>query len=77
LLEARARRKEERKMEPRDLAKKYLIRINVIYKIIYDLETVQGFEFTKRNGKYQLGPTSIDLIESVLRDRGYTSCVAT
>ncbi len=63
-------------MEPRDLAKKYRIRINVIYKIIYDLETVQGFEFKKRSGKYQLGPASIELIESVLRDRGYTGCVA-
>ena len=63
-------------MEPRDLAKKYRIRINVIYKIIYDLETVQGFEFTKRSGKYQLGPKSIELIESVLKDRGYTNCVA-
>jgi len=63
-------------MEPKDLARQYRVRINVIYKIIYDLETVQGFEFTKRSGKYQLGPKSIELIESVLKDRGYTNCVA-
>ena len=54
-----------------DLARKYRVRLTVLYRIIYDLEFTSGNFFTRKGRKITFTPGEVEVVEKELHKRGY------
>ena len=54
-----------------ELAKLYRVRVNVIYDVIYTLQTKKGLIFRKNGNRYNFTPEELDMVEAYLTKRGH------
>lgn len=54
-----------------ELAKLYRVRVNVIYDVIYTLQTKKGLTFRKNGNRYNFTPEELDMVEAYLNKRGH------
>ena len=53
------------------LARQFRIRVNVVYDVIYTLQTKKGKTFKKTGNRYNFTPDELDMITTALKDRGH------
>ncbi len=54
-----------------ELARQFRIRVNVVYDVIYTLQTKKGKTFKKTGNRYNFTPDELDMITTALKDRGH------
>ena len=53
------------------LARQFRVRVNVVYDVIYTLQTKNGLTFRKTGNRYNFTPDELDMITTALKDRGH------
>jgi len=54
-----------------DLARQFRVRVNVVYDVIYTLQTKKGLTFRKNGNRYNFTPDELDMVEAYLTKRGH------
>jgi len=54
-----------------DLARQFRVRVNVVYDVIYTLQTKNGLTFRKIGNRYNFTPDELDMVTTALKDRGH------
>ena len=54
-----------------DLARQFRVRVNVVYDVIYTLQTKNGLTFRKTGNRYNFTPDELDMVTNALKDRGH------
>ncbi len=54
-----------------DLARQFRVRVNVVYDVIYTLQTKNGLTFRKNGNRYNFTPDELDMVTTALKDRGH------
>jgi hypothetical protein len=54
-----------------DLARQFRVRVNVVYDVIYTLQTKNGLTFRKTGNRYNFTPDELDMVTTALKDRGH------
>jgi hypothetical protein len=45
--------------------------VNVVYDVIYTLQTKKGLTFRKTGNRYNFTPDELDMVTTALKDRGH------
>jgi len=53
------------------LARQFRVRVNVVYDVIYTLQTKKGLTFRKNGNRYNFTPDELDMVEAYLTKRGH------
>ncbi|MDD4041817.1 MAG: hypothetical protein PHP84_12495 [Mesotoga sp.] len=69
-------KKGEKNMTVSELARKYRVRLTVLYRLIYDLEFTTGNFFTRIGRKITFTPNEVEIVEKELQKRGYMEVMA-
>ncbi len=54
-----------------ELARQFRVRVNVVYDVIYTLQTKKGLTFRKNGNRYNFTPDELDMVEAYLTKRGH------
>jgi len=53
------------------LARQFRVRVNVVYDVIYTLQTKKGLTFRKTGNRYNFTPDELDMVTTALKNRGH------
>jgi hypothetical protein len=54
-----------------ELAREFRVRVQVVYDVIYTIQTKNGLTFRKVGNRFNFTPEELDMVESYLNKRGH------
>lgn len=54
-----------------ELARQFRVRVQVVYDVIYTLQTKNGLTFRKIGNRFNFTPEELDMVEAYLNKRGH------